>query len=101
MKYHHYRCDVFGEGATMNPLMTLFLRRIVKITSASVMLTILVVSVTADDVNPGRILGGKPAISGGGSSRYYDGGGRYMGRSAGSGSTTRMYNGGKRRRLRR
>ena len=77
----------------MNPLRTSLRRGVFKLTAALAML-LLVGSIHADDKNPGRILGGKPAISGGGSSRYYDGGGRFIGRSSASGSTTRMYDGG-------
>ncbi|MCL4855280.1 MAG: hypothetical protein KJZ78_28290, partial [Bryobacteraceae bacterium] len=40
---------------------------------------------------PRQILGGKPALSNGGSARFYNGQGAYAGRTSASGSTIRAY----------
>ena len=81
-----------SQGATMHVFNTPTRRGFLKTAAASAILLILVGSVIADDKSPNhQILGGKPADTSSGSSRYYDGHGRCAGRSGASGSTTRLY----------
>ena len=57
---------------------------------------ILLVSVSTlhgGDKSPKQLLGGKPAATNTGSSQFYDGQGRFAGRSSTSGSTTHLYDG--------
>ena len=62
-----------------------------KFAAASAILLTLVSYAIADDKSPKQILGGKPAITSSGSSRYYDGHGCFAGRSSATGSSTRLY----------
>jgi YD repeat-containing protein len=57
----------------------------------SAILLTLIGSLSADDQAPRQFLGGKAAVRSRGASRYYDGRGRFAGRSSTSGSTTRLY----------
>jgi len=66
-------------------------RGFLKTAAATAILLTLVGSLIADDKSPNQILGGKPADTSSGSSRSYDGHGRFAGRSSASGSTTRLY----------
>ena len=62
-----------------------------KIVACAAALLFLVGTLNAADKSPQRILGGKPAATSSGSSRYYDGHGSFEGRSITGGSTTRLY----------
>ena len=66
-------------------------RGFLKTVFASAILLTLLGSLIADDKSPKQVLGGKPAIAASGSSRFYDGHGRFAGRSSASGSSTRLY----------
>ena len=59
--------------------------------TAVLILLALVGTLHAADKSPQQILGGKPAATSSGSSRYYDGHGSFEGRSITGGSTTRLY----------
>jgi len=79
------------QGATMHFFNTPTRRGFLKTAAATAILLTLVGSLIADDKSPNQILGGKPADTSSGSSRSYDGHGRFAGRSSASGSTTRLY----------
>jgi hypothetical protein len=80
-----------SEGATMHHLTIRSRRGILTTASASAILLTFLGSLHADDKSPRQILNGKPVITSGGSSRFYDGQGRFAGRTSVSGSTIRMY----------
>jgi len=75
----------------MHVLNTPTRRGFLKIAAAAAILLTLVGSLIADVKSPNQMLGGKPADTSSGSSRYYDGHGRFDGHSTASGSTTRLY----------
>jgi YD repeat-containing protein len=56
-----------------------------------VIVTLIVGTLHAADKSPQQILGGKPAASSSGLGSYYDGHGRFAGRSTTSGSSTQLY----------
>ena len=66
-------------------------RGFLKTAAASAILLTLLGSLIADDKSPKQILRGKPAETSRGSSRFYDGHGRFAGRSSASPSSTRLY----------
>src|SRR5271157_3227909 len=80
-----------SQGATMHLFNTPTRRGFLKTAAASAILLALVSSLIADDKSPNQILGGKPADTSSGSSRYYDGHGRFAGRSSACGSTIRLF----------
>jgi hypothetical protein len=89
-KRHHDRRRLIKER-TMHVFANQTRHGLLKTVAMSAILLTLVAILHADDKSPKQILGGKPAATSSGSSRYYDGHGAFSGRSAASGSTTRLY----------
>ncbi len=79
------------QGAAMNLFTNPTRPGFLSTVFASTILLALLGSLMADDKSPKQILSGKPAITNSGSSRFYDGHGRFAGHSSASGSTSRLY----------